>query len=121
MIDKPKEECGICGIYGVEDAGLVTYYGLHSLQHRGQESAGIVVSDGVNVRSKKGMGLVSDVFKSDDLKKLPGRHAIGHVRYSTSGASKPQNIQPLVVDYAQGLLAVAHNGNLTNAYFLPPL
>lgn len=115
MTDKLKEECGICGVFGVKDAAFPVYYGLHALQHRGQESAGIVASDGKNVRSTKDMGLVSDVFDSKKLKNLPGHIAIGHVRYSTSGASKPQNIQPLVVDYARGLLAVAHNGNLVNA------
>ncbi|MEA2013342.1 MAG: amidophosphoribosyltransferase [Verrucomicrobiota bacterium] len=115
MSDKLKEECGICGVFGVKNAVLPTYYGLHSLQHRGQESAGIVASDGKSVRSSKGMGLVNDVFNSEKLKKLPGHIAVGHVRYSTSGANKPQNIQPLVVDYVRGLLAVAHNGNLVNA------
>ncbi len=115
MDRKLHEECGICGVFGVNEASVITYYGLHALQHRGQESAGIVVSDGETVRSKKGMGLVTNVFDKNDFGSLPGHIAIGHVRYSTSGASKPQNIQPLVVDYAKGLLAVAHNGNLINA------
>lgn len=110
-----KESCGLCGLFGVPDAAVKAYYGLQALQHRGQESAGIVVSDRKNVRSRKGMGLVSEVFTTQNLKSLSGDIAAGHVRYSTSGASKPQNIQPLVVDYSQGLLAVAHNGNLVNA------
>lgn len=115
MADEIGEECGICGVYNVKEASTVAYYGLHALQHRGQECTGIVASDGTHVRSRKGMGLVSDVFNPGELANLKGHIAIGHVRYSTSGASKPQNIQPLVVDYAQGLLAVAHNGNLINA------
>jgi len=115
MTHSIREECGLCGLFGIDDAALKTYYGLQALQHRGQESAGIVVSDRENVRSRKGMGLVSEVFIARSLETLSGDIAIGHVRYSTSGASKPQNIQPLVVDYSQGLLAVAHNGNLVNA------
>ena len=115
MIHSIKEECGLCGVFGVSNAALKTYYGLQALQHRGQESAGIVVSDRKNVQSKKGMGLVSEVFTTQSLETLSGDIAIGHVRYSTSGASKLQNIQPLVVDYSKGLLAVAHNGNLVNA------
>lgn len=115
MNDSLKEECGLCGVFGLDSAPINTYYGLQALQHRGQESAGIVVSDRKSVQSRKGMGLVSEVFSSRNIQQLRGDIAIGHVRYSTSGASKPQNIQPLVVDYSQGLLAVAHNGNLVNA------
>lgn len=110
--------CGVMGVYGCEDAAYLTYLGLHSLQHRGQESAGIVVSDGQKVRSHKGMGLLTQAIPSDRLTELPGHIAIGHVRYSTTGSSKPQNIQPLVVDYSEGLLAIAHNGNLVNARML---
>ncbi|MFH1707157.1 MAG: amidophosphoribosyltransferase [Planctomycetota bacterium] len=115
MTPELKEACGLCGVYGVPQAALLAYYGIFALQHRGQESAGIVASDGINVRSKKGLGLVGDVFAGADFSGLPGHIALGHVRYSTSGGNKPQNVQPLVVDYAQGLMAVAHNGNLVNA------
>lgn len=115
MGGETKEACGVVGIYNVENASEYAYLGLHALQHRGQESAGIVVSDGKSVRSRKGMGLLGSVFSSEDLLRLTGHIAIGHVRYSTAGASKPQNIQPLVVEYSEGLLAVAHNGNLVNA------
>lgn len=114
-MDKPREECGVVGVFNVPDAAEVAYLCLHALQHRGQESAGIVVSDGEHVRSKKGMGLLSNVFAGYDLKKLEGKNAVGHVRYSTTGASKPQNTQPLVLDYSEGLIAIGHNGNLTNA------
>lgn len=107
--------CGLFGIYNVPDAAAKTFLGLFALQHRGQESAGIVASDGKKVRSKKGMGLVTEVFQKADLDVLPGHIAIGHVRYSTTGSSRVVNIQPLVVDYSQGLMAVAHNGNLVNA------
>jgi len=112
---KPREACGVCGVFGVPGAAEKVYYGLYALQHRGQESAGIVASDRRRVRSVKGMGLVSEVVDRDALARLAGDIAIGHVRYSTSGASKPQNTQPLVMEYSQGLLAVAHNGNLVNA------
>jgi amidophosphoribosyltransferase len=111
----PREACGVVGVYNIENAAEIAYYCLHALQHRGQESAGIVVSDGHDVRSRKGMGLLSNVFSSEDLLRLPGRLGVGHVRYSTTGSSKPQNTQPLVLDYSEGLIAVAHNGNLTNA------
>lgn len=107
--------CGLFGVYNVPDAAAKTYLGLFALQHRGQESAGLVVSDGKKVRSKKGMGLVTEVFSKRDLAELEGHIAVGHVRYSTTGSSRPQNIQPLVVDYSNGLVAVAHNGNLVNA------
>ena len=107
--------CGLFGVYNVPGASAKTYLGLFALQHRGQESAGIVVSDGKKIRSKKGMGLVTEVFSKRDLAELEGHNAIGHVRYSTAGSSRPQNIQPLVVDYSDGLIAVAHNGTLVNA------
>ncbi len=113
-----RHHCGLVGAYGVPDAAVVTYLGLHALQHRGQESAGIAVADGTTVRSRKGMGLLSQALPAEDLEQLPGHMAIGHVRYSTTGASKPQNIQPLVVDYSEGLIAIAHNGNLVNARML---
>ena len=115
MDDSVGHHCGLFGIYNVPDAAAKTYFGLFALQHRGQESAGIVVSDGKKVRSKKGMGLVTEVFSNRDFSELEGHIAIGHVRYSTTGSSRLQNIQPLVVDYSNGLVAVAHNGNLVNA------
>jgi amidophosphoribosyltransferase len=107
--------CGLFGVYNVPGAAAKTYLGLFALQHRGQESAGIAVSDGKKVRSKKAMGLVTEVFSKRDLDELEGHIAVGHVRYSTTGSSRPQNIQPLVIDYSNGLVAVAHNGNLVNA------
>ena len=107
--------CGIFGIYNHKDAANLTYLGLHSLQHRGQESAGIASSDGDTVKFHRDMGLVSDVFTADVLSKLEGKSAIGHVRYSTAGSSNLGNAQPLVVEYSRGHLAIAHNGNLTNA------
>lgn len=110
-----KHYCGIAGVYGIQDASSVVWLALHALQHRGQESAGIVAGDGKNMRSFKGMGLLSNAIPTAELGRLPGHVSIGHVRYSTTGASKPQNIQPLVVDYSEGLIALAHNGNLTNA------
>ena len=113
--DKLHEECGVFGIYShSEDVALNTYWGLFALQHRGQESAGIVVSDGKEMRIKKGMGLVADVFK-DGVADLEGHIAIGHVRYSTTGASMAYNTQPLKVYFDGGNLALSHNGNLTNA------
>jgi amidophosphoribosyltransferase len=113
--DQPREACGVFGIYGIPDAALLIYAGLFSLQHRGQESAGIVTADGTQVRSMKGLGLVNDVFCTDKLHQLPGHLGIGHVRYSTTGSSKMQNVQPLVVECSDGIWAIAHNGNLINA------
>jgi amidophosphoribosyltransferase len=107
--------CGIFGIFNHSEASNIAYLGLHSLQHRGQESAGMVSTDGYNVYSHKEMGLVSDIFDEPTLEKLSGNAAIGHVRYSTAGSSDLKNAQPFVVEYAKGSLAVAHNGNLTNA------
>lgn len=113
--DKLHEECGVFGIYShKENVALNTYWGLYALQHRGQESAGIAVSDGNNMDIKKGMGLVADVFK-DGVGELSGHIAVGHVRYSTTGASLSYNVQPLKVYYDGGNLALVHNGNLTNA------
>ena len=114
--DKPKEECGVFGIYAPnQEVARLTYYGLYALQHRGQESAGIAVSDGHNIALHKGMGLVSEVFSDQDVVGLKGKMAIGHVRYSTTGSSLLANAQPLVVHYQKGMMALAHNGNLTNA------
>ncbi|MEA3144644.1 MAG: amidophosphoribosyltransferase [Verrucomicrobiota bacterium] len=118
---KPRHECGVFAVYGHPDAALLTYYGLFALQHRGQESAGIVTAAGSNqpFNIHRGMGLVSQVFQEKDLQQLRiGTRAIGHVRYSTSGSSTLKNAQPLVVDCARGQLAIAHNGNLVNAAVL---
>ena len=116
--DHPREACGVFGVYGPgEDVARLTFYGLYSLQHRGQESAGIATSDGGPVRLRTGMGLVSQVFEENDLAHLQGHIAIGHTRYSTAGGSLARNAQPIVVnDPATGMeIAVAHNGNLVNA------
>ena len=112
---KLKEECGVFGVYGVEDAAQITYLGLYSLQHRGQESSGVVTSDGEHVHEHRDLGLVAKVYDRDILSKLPGHMAIGHNRYSTMGLSSKVNIQPLLVDCKVGKIAVAHNGNLVNA------
>ena len=112
---RPRHYCGLFGIYGHPNAAELTYYGLYALQHRGQESAGITASDGVDLRTYKGMGLVGQVFDKGILRSLPGHLAIGHVRYSTTGSSNLKNAQPLVVDCARGQIAIGHNGNLTNA------
>ena len=113
--DKMHEECGVFGIYSHnDDVALNTYWGLYALQHRGQESCGIVATDGTHMEGKKGMGLVADVFKGG-VDGLEGHIAIGHVRYSTTGSSMEYNIQPLRVYFDGGNLALAHNGNLTNA------
>lgn len=116
MHDKFQDECGVFGIFGHPEAANLTYLGLYALQHRGQEGCGIVASDGKNLRAYRGMGLVSDVFRRDEIfDGLPGHNAIGHVRYSTAGSSDLKNVQPIMVDYARGSIAVAHNGNLVNA------
>ena len=113
--DGPRENCGIVGIFGVEKAAQAAYLALYALQHRGQESAGIVASDGRGIQSKKGLGLLSEAIRPEELSELPGHIAIGHVRYSTTGARRVQNIQPLVIEYSGGIVAIGHNGNLTNA------
>ncbi|MFO7765532.1 MAG: amidophosphoribosyltransferase [Pelovirga sp.] len=116
MFDKLHEECGVFGIFGHPEAANLTYLGLYALQHRGQEGCGIVSSDGLQLKFHLGMGLVADVFRRDDIfEKLPGHSAIGHVRYSTAGGNDMKNVQPIVVDYSRGSIAVAHNGNLVNA------
>ncbi len=116
--DKLKEECGVFGIYDHPNAAEMTYLGLFALQHRGEEAAGIVSSDGKNLHLHKNIGLVNEVFNEGNLKTLPGNHAIGHVRYSTSGSSTVKNAQPYMSDYSRGQIAVAHNGNLVNARVL---
>ena len=115
--DKPRHECGVFGVFGHESAALLSYYGLFALQHRGQESAGIVTSEGPGhaFHAHRAMGLVSQVFDPASLGKLKGDRAIGHVRYSTTGSSTLANAQPLVADTVRGPLAIAHNGNLVNA------
>jgi amidophosphoribosyltransferase len=113
--DHFRDQCGVFGIFGHSEAANMTYLGLHALQHRGQESAGIVTSDGEQLFAHRAMGLVQDAFTQDQLSRLPGKVAIGHVRYSTAGGSHIKNAQPIAVDYAHGSLAVCHNGNLTNA------
>ncbi len=123
MNDKPQCHCGIFGIYGIENPALFTYYGLHALQHRGQEASGIITaskndSGKVKFNSHKGIGLVSEVFSNSDVfeTKLKGFSSIGHNRYSTTGASESEkNIQPFFVNYRMGNLAIAHNGQLTNS------
>ncbi|MET3683992.1 amidophosphoribosyltransferase [Alkalibacillus flavidus] len=110
-----NEECGVFGVYNHVQAAHMTYYGLHSLQHRGQEGAGIVVSDGDKLEQSKGHGLVTEVFDESKLAHLPGQKAIGHVRYSTTGDKSYENIQPLLFQSQTNTLSVAHNGNLVNA------
>lgn len=115
MFDKLHEECGVFAIYGHPEAANLTYLGLHALQHRGQESAGISSCDGRTVSTHKAMGHVADIFTPSVLAELPGEMAIGHTRYSTSGDTVLTNAQPFSVDCNKGKIAVAHNGNLTNA------
>lgn len=110
-----KHECGLFGIYKHVDAARLAYFGLYAQQHRGQESAGIVSSDGKGMLDHKGMGLVPDVFSEADLNRLQGNHAIGHVRYSTTGGSSVRNAQPLLAHFQGRDIAIAHNGNLVNA------
>ena len=117
--DRMKEECGVFGIFGTEEASVLTTLGLHSLQHRGQEGAGIVSFDGNNFHSIRKQGLVGDNFNNTEtLSQLPGKNAIGHVRYSTTGNSKPENLQPFFANLALGGFSCAHNGNLTNTHSL---
>src|SRR5580658_10169604 len=113
-LDGFHEECGVFGVYGHPEAANLAYLGLYGLQHRGQESAGIVSSNGKSLIAHRGMGLVADIFNEDVLRNLEGTSAIGHNRYSTTGSTTIKNCQPLVVEYARGGLALAHNGNLVN-------
>lgn len=113
--DRFHDECGVFGIFGEEEAAKLSYLGLYALQHRGQESAGIASTDGVQFRVEKGMGLVQDLFTPEVIARLPGFAAIGHTRYSTAGDTSLNNAQPLASDCNKGKLALAHNGNLTNA------
>lgn len=113
--DRFHDHCGVMGVYGHAEAAKLTYLGLYALQHRGQESAGIVSSDGAELHAQRGMGLVEEIFKKEALAQLPGAAAIGHTRYSTAGDTSLSNAQPLVIDCNKGKIALAHNGNLTNA------
>jgi amidophosphoribosyltransferase len=113
--DKFHDECGLFGIWNHAEAANVTYLGLYALQHRGQESAGIAATDGHNFHTEKAMGWVADVFHPERLRRLPGHRAMGHVRYSTAGSSSLRNAQPITATTARGPIAIAHNGNLTNA------
>jgi amidophosphoribosyltransferase len=117
-VDGFREECGVFGVYGHPEAANLTYLGLHGLQHRGQESAGLVSSNGERLIEEKGMGHVARVFKKGQLRRLKGDLAIGHVRYSTAGTSSLVNAQPFRIDSRKGELAIAHNGNLVNAFSL---
>lgn len=114
IFDELNEECGVFGIVGHPNASALTYYGLHALQHRGQESAGIVSTNGERFHVHRDMGLVTEVFSTEAIEKCKGTVAIGHVRYSTTGASELANVQPLVFTYAKGEIAIATNGNLVN-------
>jgi amidophosphoribosyltransferase len=116
--DHFHDKCGLFGIFGHPEAAHLTYLGLYALQHRGQESAGIVASDGVHLRVEKGMGLVNDVFTDEKLEKLSGDRAMGHVRYSTAGDTVAANAQPILIECHRGPIALGHNGNLVNAKIL---
>ena len=118
MADKFHDECAVMGVYGHPEAANMVYLGLYALQHRGQESCGIVTSDGKGLTSHRQMGLVADAFKEDVIKRLEGASAIGHNRYSTTGQSHLKNAQPFVVEYSQGPIAISHNGNLVNGALL---
>jgi amidophosphoribosyltransferase len=118
MLDRFKEACGVFGILGSSEAANLTYLGLYALQHRGQESAGIVTSDGKSLHLERAMGLVADVFTETRLRRLAGNLAIGHVRYSTTGSSQLKNAQPILATCRHGSVALAHNGNLVNAQIL---
>ncbi|HTF45573.1 MAG TPA: class II glutamine amidotransferase, partial [Terriglobales bacterium] len=113
--DKFHDECGVVAIYANPEAEKLAYLGLHALQHRGQESAGIVTSNGMTLNQHKAMGLVADIFNTAELAKLRGTLAIGHTRYSTAGDSALLNAQPIMVQSNKGMIALAHNGNLVNA------
>ncbi|MEK4701347.1 amidophosphoribosyltransferase [Solibacillus sp. FSL R7-0668] len=113
-----NEECGVFGIWGNQDAAHLSYYGLHALQHRGQEGAGIVTTDGNQLQAVRGEGLVNDIFNEEKLRKVNGHAAIAHARYATAGGKGIENVQPLLFRSSTGSLAIAHNGNLVNANHL---
>jgi len=114
-VAKPREKCGVFGIYGHPEAARLTYFGLYALQHRGQESCGIVTGNGCHMNAHRGLGLVPEVFQREVLERLPGHLAIGHVRYSTTGSTLLINAQPFVVQHSGEMIAIGHNGTLTNA------
>ncbi|MFW6113108.1 MAG: amidophosphoribosyltransferase, partial [Thermodesulfobacteriota bacterium] len=114
-VAKPREKCGVFGIYGHPEAARLTYFGLYALQHRGQESCGIVTGNGCRMNAHRGLGLVPEVFQREVLERLPGHLAIGHVRYSTTGSTLLINAQPFVVQHRGEMIAIGHNGTLTNA------
>ncbi len=113
--DHFHDECGVFGVFGHEEASKLTYLGLYALQHRGQESAGIVSSDGTELHLHRAMGEVEEIFTPPVLTNLPGNLAIGHTRYSTAGDKALLNAQPIMIDCNKGKVALGHNGNLTNA------
>ncbi len=113
--ERPRDECGVMGVHGHAEAAKIAYLGLYALQHRGQESAGICSAQGGEHFAHRAMGLVSEIFDENILGRLPGRHAIGHVRYSTAGESQLRNAQPICANTDGGPVAIAHNGNLVNA------
>src|SRR5260221_1253247 len=113
--DKSHDECGVFGVFGHPEAANLSYLGIHALQHRGQESAGIASWDGSKIHLHKAMGLVADIFGQEAIAGLPGTSAVGHTRYSTAGQSVLANAQPMVARTTAGYIAVAHNGNLVNA------
>ncbi|MGL6119364.1 MAG: class II glutamine amidotransferase, partial [Fusobacteriaceae bacterium] len=115
LTGKINEECGVFGIFNVEDASQLTYYGLHSLQHRGQEGAGIATSNREEVMRYRGEGLVSEVFNTSRLDSLKGDMAVGHVRYATTGGGGIDNVQPILIRSHTGDFVIAHNGNIVNA------
>ncbi len=115
IFDSLHEECGVFGAFNVPDAASITYYALHSLQHRGQEGCGIVTFDGETMHREKGLGLVTEVFSKEKLEHLPGTVAIGHVRYSTAGGGGLDNVQPFTFRHYTGNFALAHNGNIVNS------
>ncbi len=118
MSSELKDKCGVFGVFGHKEAAYLTYLGVYALQHRGEESAGIVTSDGKKMFAYRGMGHVQDIFNGNQLENLKGDRAIGHVRYSTTGSSNIKNAQPILVDYSRGEIAIGHNGNLVNADIL---
>ena len=111
---KIKEECGVFGAYRTEEPAMLAYFGLHALQHRGQEGAGIACADGEQIICRKGCGLLTDVFRPQDLEELQGHSCIGHVRYATAGGGELENVQPLVARSHMGSVAVVHNGQIVN-------
>lgn len=117
-LDKLHDECGVFGIFDHPEAAKMAYLGLYAMQHRGQESAGIAITDGEKLQCERGMGQVADIFRKDRLDALRGHRAIGHVRYSTAGGSQLKNAQPIYVDCHRGEIAIAHNGNLVNAHII---